>query len=87
MGRPELLGGSGAFHQLGGAQGQVAAGQRTVAEDIAQALAELVANFGDTIVGSPAIGAGVAPVFDEGDRRAIRPAAPPAPDRSAPESA
>ncbi|CAH1648049.1 hypothetical protein BOSEA31B_10018 [Hyphomicrobiales bacterium] len=64
---PKLLGGLSPFDELRGAQCDVAAGQRPVAEDIAQALAELVSDRGDALVGGTAIGAGIAAVFDERD--------------------
>ena len=41
---PEALGIVRALDQLGGAPGEVAAGQRPMAEDVAQAVAELVAD-------------------------------------------
>jgi len=64
---PEALGIGGALHQLGGAAGKLDADQRPMAEDVAQAIAELVAHFGDPLVGRAAIGAGVASIFDERD--------------------
>ncbi len=64
---PEALGILGALHELGGAAGKLDADERPMPEDVAQAIAELIAHFRDPLVGRAAIGAGVASVFDEGD--------------------
>ena len=45
----------------------LAARDRPVPEDVAQAVAELVARFGDALVGRPAVRARVAAVLDERD--------------------
>ena len=64
---PEAFGILGALHELGGAAGKLDADERPMPEDVAQAIAELIAHFRDPLVGRAAIGAGVAPVFDESD--------------------
>ena len=69
---PELSG-IGAFGQFGGAARDVAAGERAVPEHVAQAVAELVADLGDAVVGRAAIGAGIAAVLDERDLCVGRP--------------
>jgi hypothetical protein len=69
---PEPVGIAGALGQLGGAPRNVAAGKRAMPEDVAQAIAELVADLGDPLVRRPAIRARIAAVFDERDRRVGR---------------
>ena len=64
---PEPLRIVGPLDQLGGAPGEVAAADRPMAEDVAQAIAELVANLGDLLVGGPAVGTVVAAVLDQRD--------------------
>jgi hypothetical protein len=64
---PEPVRVGGALDQLGGAPGELAAADRPVAEDIAQPIAELVADLGDLLVGRPAVGAAVAAVLDQRD--------------------
>ncbi len=64
---------AGALDQLGGAAGELDADERPVAEDIAQAVPQLIAHFRDALVGRAAIGAGVAPVFDQRDGGVGRP--------------
>ena len=54
--------------ELGRAAREVAAGQRAVAEHVAQAVAELVAHLRDALVGGAAMRAGVAAVLDQRDR-------------------
>ena len=53
--------------QLGGAPGDLAIGHRAMAEDVAQAVAEAIADLGDLLVGRPAVRAVVAAVLDQGD--------------------
>ena len=64
---PEALGVLGALHQFGGAAGKIDADERPMAEDIAHAVAELIAHLGDPLVSRAAIGACVAAIFDERD--------------------
>ena len=71
MGIPELLRGHCALDEGRGAQRDVAAGQGPMAEDVAQALTELVADFDDAFIGCAAIGAGIAAIFDQRDLRAF----------------
>ena len=59
--------------ELGGAAGDVAAGQRLVAEDVAQPVAELGASLDDVLVGGAAVGTGVAAVLDQRDLGLGRP--------------
>ena len=71
---PEVAGrGEGELGELGRAVGHRVVAPRPLAEDVAQALAEAVAEIGDDRMGGVAIGTGVAAVFDEGDRRLGRP--------------
>ena len=58
---------AGVFDEFCGAPRQVAAGHRSVAEHIAQALAEHVASFGNRLVGGPAMRTVIAAVFDQRD--------------------
>ena len=69
---PEALGIGGSLHQFGGAAGKLDADERPMAEHIAHAVAELIAHFGDPLVGGAAIGAGVAAIFDQRDGGAPR---------------
>src|SRR5690606_12914185 len=50
-----------------------AAAQRPVAEHVAHAIAQLVAQGGNAFIRRPAVRAGVAAVFDQGDLRIRRP--------------
>ncbi len=68
---PELVCILGALDEDRGAAGEAVVAYRTMAKDIAQPLAELVADFGDALVGGAAMGAGVAAVFDQRDRRRL----------------
>ena len=70
--RARSLGVGRPLGQLGGAPGDVAAGQRLVAEDVAQPVAERVARLDDVLVGGAAVGAGVAAVLDQRDAGALR---------------
>jgi hypothetical protein len=71
MRSPEFVRGACALGQLGGAAGELDAGERTVAKNVAKAIAEAVAHFGDAFVGSAAIGTGVTAVFDERNGRVV----------------
>ncbi len=68
---PEALGVAGPLDELGRRTGERVAGEGLVAEDVAQAIAELIADLGDPFVRRTAIRAGVAAVFDKGDRRVV----------------
>ena len=68
---PELVGVLGVLDEHGGAAGEAVIAHRAVAEDVAQPLAELVADLGDALVGGTAIGAGIAAVLDQRDRRCL----------------
>ncbi len=73
VGRPEALGVWSAFDEFGCGPRQRVAGERFVAEDVAEAIAELIAHLGDAPVGGAAIGSGLAAVFDKGYRGVGRP--------------
>ena len=64
---PEVLGVGSVFDEFGGLSGDLDTDERIVAKDVADALAELIADLGDAFVGGAAIGAGIAAIFDEGD--------------------
>ena len=65
--RQKLVGVRRPLDQHRGAPGDVAAGQRLVAEDVGEPVAERVARLGDVLVGGAAVGAGVAAVLDQLD--------------------
>ena len=64
---PEPLWILGALCQHGGAPGDVAVREWPMPKDVAQTLAQLVADLGDLLVGRPAVRARIAAVLDEGD--------------------
>jgi hypothetical protein len=64
---PECLGRPSKLSELGGPKRRAVGRERAVAESVADAIAELVACLRDTLVGSPALRAGVAAVLDERD--------------------
>jgi hypothetical protein len=64
---PKALRIRGALDQLGGASGKLDPNERPMTEDIAHAVAELIAHLGDPLVSRTAIGACVAAIFDERD--------------------
>ena len=69
---PETLRVGRALDQFGRAAGKIDADERPMAENIAHAVAELIAHLRDPLIGGAAIGAGVAAVFDERDGGARR---------------
>ncbi len=73
MGVPERLGVGRALDQIGGAAGKLVAGERPMPEHIAQAVAKLIAHFGDALVGRAAMGTGIAAIFNQRDGRVRRP--------------
>jgi hypothetical protein len=66
---PELVRILGALHEDRGTAGEAIVAYRKMAEDITQPLADLVAGFGDALVGGAAMRAGVATVLDQSDWR------------------
>ena len=67
VGIPELPFVPGVFDQFRRTPCQVAASYRSVAEYVTQAISELVASFGNGLVGGPAMWTIVAAVLDQGD--------------------
>lgn len=64
---PEFVGAAGAFHQFGGAPGDIAADKGAMPEDVAQAFAEATADLDEFLVRCAAVGAGVAAIFNQRD--------------------
>ncbi len=60
-----------AFDQDGGAAREAVVAQRPMTKDIAQTVAELIADIGDVLVGRAAVRAGIAAVLDKGDGCAV----------------
>ena len=73
MGVPERLGVGRTLDQIGGAAGKLVAGERPMPEHIAQAVAKLIAHFGDALVGRAAMGTGIAAIFNQRDGSVGRP--------------
>ena len=69
MGVPKALGIGGVFRQFRGAASDVAAGDRPMPENVAQSVAELVADFGNSLVRGPTVRAGIAAIFHQRNRR------------------
>src|SRR5271165_1048680 len=70
---PEPLRTVGPLDQLGRWSGERVAGERLVAEHITQTIAEFVPHLADPLVGRAAVGASIAAVFDQSDRRVDEP--------------
>ena len=69
---PEFVVVAGGFGEIRRLAGDIAAGQRTLAEHVAHPVAEAVAHGGDALVGCAAVRAGIAAVLDERDLGARR---------------
>jgi hypothetical protein len=71
MRAPEFIGRRRLFHQVRGAAGQLATGNGAMAEYVSNAVAQLVADFGDARIGGTAMRAVVASIFHQryGSRR------------------
>ncbi len=68
---PERIRISRLLDEHGGAVRQLIVSHRAVPEDVAQALADLIARLGDALVGGAAMRAGIAAVLDQRDRRLL----------------
>ncbi len=68
---PEFLGIVGGFHQFGRAPREVASGNGPMPEHVAQAIAELTADFRNALVSRAAMRAIVTAIFHERDRRIV----------------